>query len=406
MKIYSILMLVVFCSFTSELFASDFSVSGFGTISAVKTNNHSVEFIQNNRLPSGSGDSWEFDNDSVLGIQANYSYSKNIKFVGQLLSRRNHRNNYEPSIDWAYVLYKHNNNLSFRLGRFISPAFAASDYRNVNYSNLWVRPPVDFYSQATINNVDGVDVIYRDSIGDYTYQIQAYLGKYDLPFNGGSIIKFHHIAGINSTIELDSWAFRVGYMNADHSNYDGNGIPQPTTIRMTLAPGGLGVNLNPLAGTCSLSPAANLSCRELITNFPDIENFVVRSHRPFDLSNLALTYDDGTIVFQAELMHRKSESSLANAKAFYFISGYRINEFTPFIGFSAGETLTKKIYFATTPEYQKNIDAVLKRQNIITNDAPYYFNSVSKQNSVSLGVRWDFYEKMAFKLQFDKNETA
>lgn len=382
--------------------ASDFSFSGFGTVSAVKTNNENVEFIQNNRLPSGSADSWEYDNDTVLGLQAAYTISKKFKVVGQLLSRRNHRNNYEPSLDWGYLNYKHNNKLNFRFGRFISPVFLASDYRNVNYSNVWVRPPIDLYSQATINNIDGADLVYKDFIGDYTYQIQAYLGKYTLPFPNGGELDFHHMAGVNATIEIDSLSLRAGYMNGDHSYFSKDGIAQPTTLWMNVAQGGLGLNLSPLDATCPLAPAPGLKCADLISNFNSALDFSTRHHKAFDLTNLAAVYDDGSFLLQAELMHRKSASSLADAKAAYIISGYRWNSLTPYLGFSASETLTDKIYLQTSAAYQQVIDTVLQANNLVSVGQPYFQNSVTKQNTITAGVRWDFYQGFALKMQVDQ----
>lgn len=94
--------------------------------------------------------------------------------------------------------------------------FLNEDSRNVNYSNVWVRPVIDLYSKATINNVDGIDAIYSNFYGNLSYQVQAYAGKFDkLYFPRKSYIKFHCMAGLVGTVEYNSWTFRTGYMNAN-----------------------------------------------------------------------------------------------------------------------------------------------------------------------------------------------
>lgn len=389
--------------FSTASMASDFSFSGFGTISAVKTNNSDVEFIQNNRLPSGASDDWEFDNDTVLGLQGQYKFNDQWSAVVQLLSRRNEKNNFDPQVDWAYIKYNPEPNLSFRLGRFISPVFLASDNRNVGFSNIWVRPPIDIYSQSTINNIDGADVTYRGYFGDFDYSIQAYVGGYTLDFPGGGDIEFHHMAGLVGTLSYDSWTFRLAYMNADHSNHNSDGVVPDPNIFMVVTDDGLGFNVTP--DEACLFAENGESCADVITNLQSNIDYVKRSHRPFNLTNAAVVYDNGEYFAQGEFMHRRSASALSDAIGAYLTLGMRIGDFSPYVSYSFGKTLKETRYFELTPEYKAAVDAgVIAAGLDVANDytvSAFNFTS-NKQNTLTAGVRYDFAPNMALKLQVDK----
>ena len=372
--------------------SDDFKISGFATLSAVKTNKQNVEFIQNNTLPSGSEDHWRLDNDSVLGVQAQYKITDNLTGVVQLLSRRNYKNNYQPSLDWGYLSYKYNPNLRLRAGRFVSPVFLGSDTRNVNYSNVWVRPVIDLYSQSTINNIDGVDAIYSNFIGDgdISYQIQAYAGKFDkLYFPGETYIKFHHMAGLVGTVQYDSWTFRAGYMNAQHSVIDPEGNYVPGNMRMLVSTDySLGLTIDPDTTT-------------YVSNIDDVFETYQRKRRPFNLTSLAVVYDNGSYFGQFEWAHRKADSALANGIAAYGMVGYKFNSLTPYVGYSYAKSLTDNFVLDVDADVKASFDSQVAGLGSEPLDQYVVRNSNTRSNTITAGLRWDFYKKMALKMQFD-----
>ena len=380
--------------------SDDFKISGFATLSAVKTNKQDIEFIQNNTLPSGADDHWSFDNDTVLGIQGQYQISDKLSGVVQLLSRRNYKNNYQPSLDWAYISYKYNPNLRLRAGRFVSPVFLGSDTRNVNYSNVWVRPVIDLYSQATINNIDGVDAIYSNFIGDgdVSYQIQAYAGKFDkLYFPGKSYIKFHHMAGLVGTVQYDSWTFRAGYMNAQHSTISAEGDYVPGDMRMLVSTDyQLGLSIDPQSDNCAVG-----ACSDVVPNADDVFSIIQRKRRPFNLTSLAVVYDNGSYFGQFEWAHRKADSALSNGIAAYGMVGYRFDSLTPYVGYSYAKSLTENFKLDVDADIKASLDSQVVGLGSEPLDQYVVRNSSSRSNTITAGLRWDFYKKMALKMQFD-----
>ncbi len=371
-------------------------LSGFGTLSAVQTNNENIEFRSDNRLPSGTASSHEFDNDSKLGVQLSYRPTDKLQAVVQLLSRRNEDNSFKPSVDWAYIAYKPISSLSLRAGRFVAPVLMASDYRNVGYANIWVRPPTDVYNSATINNVDGIDAIYRGKLGSVSYSLQAYYGGYDLKFAGGSGIKFNHMAGLNLSAETGSWTFRVSHMDASHTNYQADGQAAPSTLFAVSQPQtGRGFRLNPAAASCA-SFSANIGCSQLFTNFDSVFNALRRDKKPFNITDLGLVYDNGNVVVQAEYMTRKSDSQLSNSSAYYLTAGYRFDRVLPYVSYSASKTDTRRYILNAAPQYQSLVD------QRFTQGAPYAQTSNTDNRTLSMGLRVDVAPSLALKFQLDQ----
>jgi hypothetical protein len=63
--------------------------------------------------------------------------------VVQAVSYYNHAGNYEPELTWAFISYAPVPDMKVRAGRLGWDVYMLSDSRNVGYSYLWVRPPVD-----------------------------------------------------------------------------------------------------------------------------------------------------------------------------------------------------------------------------------------------------------------------
>jgi hypothetical protein len=368
-------------------------LSGFGTLSAVQTDNANIQFRSDNRLPTGATNSHEFDNDSKLGVQLSYRPTDKLQAVVQLLSRRNEENSYNPSIDWAYLAYKPMSALTVRAGRFVAPVLMGSDYRNVGYANIWVRPPTDVYNSATINNVDGLDAIYRGELGPFSYSAQAYFGTYDLKFPNGAGIKFNRMGGLNLTAELGSWTFRASHMDARHTNYQADGLVAPSTLFAVSEPStGRGYRLNPAGASCNAGLGRNVGCSALFTNFDDVFGAMRRDHKPFNITDLGLAYDNGKMVMQAEYMMRKTDSLLSDGNAYYVTAGYRFGKLLPYVTYSGNKTDTRRL--TLTPS------AAIA--SVFTNGEPYVQSSNSDSNTLSLGLRVDVTASVALKFQLDR----
>ena len=65
--------------------------------------------------------------------------------------------------------------IALRAGRMGAPFFAVSDFRDVGFANVALRPPTDVYNQVPVSHFDGADASYQTntSIGTVTGQLEG-----------------------------------------------------------------------------------------------------------------------------------------------------------------------------------------------------------------------------------------
>ncbi|MDH5649933.1 MAG: porin [Gammaproteobacteria bacterium] len=127
-------------------------------------------------LQDGSfGNEVSFTTDSRIGIQLLADVNSNVSVTSQLFARADEEA-YNMSADWAFVTYKVNDPLSFRMGKIKLTTFLISDYYDVGYAYPWIRPPMEVYSSNPIETISGADILYRLNFGDNQLLIQPYFG--------------------------------------------------------------------------------------------------------------------------------------------------------------------------------------------------------------------------------------
>ncbi len=116
-----------------------------------------------------------FSNDSRFGIQISAKVNPKVDVTGQLLAR-GREDNYNLSADWAFVTYHVSDPLAVRGGKVKLTTFLISDYIEVGYAYPWIRPPQEVYSSNPISTINGVDMLLRLNLGDFTFLFQPYYG--------------------------------------------------------------------------------------------------------------------------------------------------------------------------------------------------------------------------------------
>jgi hypothetical protein len=136
--------------------------------------------------------------------------------------------------------------------------------------------------------------------------------------------------------------------------------------------------------------------------FPDIssEASYLRQHIAFKNNTIRyLTlggrYDNGIWVAQAELSHTKSDTNIMpHGNMGYLSLGRRMGDWTPYILFS--------FFRPTNDIYRKTSDWSAIGQQSFQDQAVYLINSMrTDQETYSAGVRWDFHNQAAVKIQWD-----
>lgn len=181
-----------------------------------------------------------FSNDSRLGIQISAKVNPKIEVTGQLLAR-GRENNYSLRADWAFLTYHASDRLALRGGKVKLTTFLISDYIEVGYAYPWIRPPQEVYTSNPISTINGVDMIWRLNLGDFTFLFQPYYGTSQgaqslvpqevvmgvptlagqplytvVPRSFGDVVyadfTADRMAGINLSVGTDIFTMRAGYL--------------------------------------------------------------------------------------------------------------------------------------------------------------------------------------------------
>ncbi|RZL36161.1 MAG: hypothetical protein EOP35_11595 [Rubrivivax sp.] len=339
----------------------EFKFSGFGTISAVHSNDRTSDFIGTLFQPNGAGhtSSTSLNPDTKLGGQVNAVFGDKLSAVLQVVTQHQYDNSYKPQVEWANIKYQLSPELSVRAGRIAAPSYLLSESRFVGYSYTWARPPVEAYGVLSITSNDGVDATWRSQVAGANNTLQGFVGKSSVKLAGGSTVKSKPSWGINDSVEIGSLTLRAGY-NAFKLD--------------------LGVaSVQPLLATATKLGLAAIADKYKLNGMN------------LSAVSLGATYDPGDWFATAELVDLKGTGFLSDARAWYASAGYRIGTLTPYATYS-------------TTKAGINAETGAGPLNAAITSTLYAFNATQKTSS--LGLRWDAMKSVALKAQYDHVTTG
>ena len=334
--------------------------SGFGTLGYVQTNTGLADFVSPAQS-SGASKDGSFNPDSKIGGQINAKANNVFSATVQAVSKYNEAGTWKPVVEWAFLKAQATPELAIRAGRIGLPFYMVSDYLNVDYSNLWVRPPLDVYGQVNFSHFDGADAIYQTSVGGTTLTGQVFYGETNTP--APVRIHSHQQVGLNLTAEFD------------------NGI----TVRLGRAQGKITIDstsLDGLVGTLSQY------------GFGTVGDELSVTKKSASFTGAGISYDHDNFVGSAEFTKRKTESYISSTTGWSLTGGYRLGKFTPYAVVSKLKVDSSNVD-DTIPAAQPyaplraGVEGLLAGQNVA-------------QKTDSLGLRWDAYKNIAVKAQYDR----
>ncbi len=334
--------------------------SGFGTIGYTRTSTDEGQFANPGQYGGVKKDGG-FTTDTLLGAQVNAKANDVFSATVQGIAVRNGKGTYQPQLEWAFVKAQVTPELSLRAGRMGTPFFMVSDYRHVNYSNLWVRPPVDVYGQVPVSHFDGGDLTYRTSIGSANITAQIYDGQSKAWVTGTHIVVGDQM-GITVSAEFDY------------------GI----TLRAGTSKGKITFGDPPLNGLPAMLSQ---------TPFASVGSQLVGDHVSF--SGVGASIDHENYVGNVEYTVRRSNNFVPDTTGWEVTGGYRIGKFTPFLTVSKVKiddtNVVNNIPTATQQLAMLHgiVDGVL-------------FGTSDSEHSEAVGLRWDVHQNIALKAQFDR----
>jgi len=334
--------------------------SGFGTLGYVQTNSDQADFVTTGQAAGASKDG-SFNPDSKIGGQVNAKANSVFSGTVQAVSKYTGQGNWKPSVEWAFLKAQATPDLAIRAGRIGLPFYMVSDYLNVNYSNLWVRPPQDVYGQVSFSHFDGADAIYQTSLGGTTLTGQVFYG--DTTQHQSVRIHSRHQIGVNLTAEFD------------------NGI----TVRLGRAQGKVTVDSTSLDGLVAILAT---------TPFAAVGEELSVVNKPASFTGAGISIDHDNWVGSAEFTKRKTSSYISSTTGWSLTGGYRFGKFTPFAVVSKLKVDSSNVNDtipAGVPQLaalRAGVEGLLLSQDLA-------------QKTDSIGLRWDAYKNIAVKAQYD-----
>lgn len=370
--------------------------SGFGSLGVAHANADGATFVRDITQPKGIGNRglyWE--QDSRLGVQGNLQLNDDLELVTQIVSRYRQGNDFHPEVTWAFVKYTPHDMVELRLGRIGFDGYPGADTRDVGYSYLWVRPPVEYFGTLLFPYEDGADIVLRHSIADGLLRAKLYTGI--TRQQASSLMQQREWAGglnlppIGSVQDLNKSRVTGGFLEYQDMHWTARLGMARTRIQKDFPQGSFNFR-QVMQGEAMLA--------QMNGNFPLLGALqelgagmqLAGKHTTFKAINLA--YEDGPLQTQLAFSRMDSNTPLTpNYKAGYASAGYRIGKLTPYVTTARIQTKHSQI-----PQRLGQLGA----SPMLTSVTHFMLESpMMDRHTWSVGVRYDIANNLALKMQLD-----
>ena len=373
------IVLIASCVATQRV-SADVTFNGFATIAVTTHSNDDILYrssLVNRPRPSPS-----LAPDSVLGGQLNYYISDRWDAVAQVVLQDPGDTSLSNYLEMAFIRYRPTRDWSFKAGRINSNLYMLSEFKPVGYAQIWSRPPLEFYSNASVvSNIDGIEVVHSQDIGNGFLELGVIAGQTQPRLKGSTgrlRADFEELISLSARYTWNEWQFKSTYARG---RVDDPLIPQFDVFEQQVA-----------AVPAFLWPQKD----EVISRFSgdgDIIQYLAGG----------MKYDDERWNIQAEVGTLDVDWLLFTSMRFgYFSAAYYYDEFTPFLAVSGAQSKDMDFRFAmpslpvgTPPELAVGIAGIITGSNTTITDL------LVDQYSLTAGINWHFYPSWVAKAQLD-----
>ncbi|GAB1259241.1 porin [Aurantivibrio plasticivorans] len=369
---------VLICS--SNIAFADFTWNGFLTVGGGIADPDEGETLE------GYEDTFTFQEDSVLGLQASSELSDKVTATVQVLAKGSRE--FEPEISWANISYNVNDDLMVRVGRYQMPLYLYSDYLKVSYAYHWISPPSDVYVDVA-SSQNGINVVYDKSFSFADVTAEFYYGSddADLSGTGGTdlVTEWRKQWGLVGTMAFDWVTVRLSY-NPVHLTVDGYGnVPLPAPLN----------NIDGLRAVLNSLPVGLVG-----TGASQVADDLAYEDDKLIYGSAALKLEPGNFLFVTEFTDLDYKSGPgADGNTWYVSGGYRFGDWMVHLTHSESDQdaadLSSKIPLIPTVT-----DGLIAAVDGVTG-----FYEIEKETD-SLGVRWNFSPGVAFKAEYADTEVT
>jgi predicted porin len=358
----SIILPLAFAWTPADAALPDIDFSGFGTAGFAVTDTGKAEFGRSQAQLTGVNDQGDVGLDSLMAVQATVHLNEMFSATAQTMVRRLFSTGFQLEVPVFFAKADLTRDLSVRVGRIQLPVFMISDYRQVGYSNTWLRPPVELYGMIPFDTNDGADMLYRTTLGPVDISAQAFYGKTDASISNGTTIQTRANWGVNVTATVGPLSVRAARNQSKFT---------------------------------STSTAVNqLLVQIAAAGFPDLANRLNPTNVPYKFTDFGFSLEEPHFTLQGEYAKQTVGGFLASVDAEYLLAGYRIQKWTPY-AMVARQKVTSARSDNTIPPVGPLLPLALAVNQLIN-------SFEADQHTVSAGLRWDLHESLDLKVQVDR----
>jgi len=345
------------------------SVGGFGTIGALYHDEDGLEYRRNVSQGSGAeAGEVDFATDTIGGLQLNAAWNQQLDAVVQGVTRLSADNDWDPELTRAFVRYNPNETIALRAGRIGWDVYPRADSRDIGYSQLTIRPSLEVFGVSPNEHYDGGELVLKRLLG-------------------GSVAGFTLFGGVPKG--------KIANADGSVSNLDGGRL---WGAHLEYAPGAWQLRLG--AGVFESDeapPLEGLAAGLRMTGVPEavaLGDDFARRERKIQFYVAGATYDEGPA--QLRLFAAQTRTEQVVYPEFYTaqaVGGYRLGALTPYASYS----------FIRNRDDIRGTGLPDQPQLAPLNAGAYAAQAASRYNqqTLALGLRWDFLPKLALKLQAD-----
>ena len=351
-------------------------VSGFATLASATADTRNHQFrTDRSQAEIAKKDGFAFKPLSLIGVQFDYSLSRDLDFVGQFVYREQDEQNLGSITQMAFLRYDITPSWQVRAGRLAADIFHFSDTRDVSIAYPWVKVPTEVYGIVPARSFDGADISYLKPYRDFNLLIKAFWGQGESDFtrNDYSPITFNDLRSIGIEFVAFDWSIAFKHTQTEAKNDNGDTAFVATSV----------AQLQPFWNGATTF-ANSLSLRGATIQYTSV--YLNRYLGDWEISGELSHIDSDSIALRHSLNGFVNLSYLYGAHTFYALYSFAKTDAYYLSQEQPGFPINK-----STSELATLVEEVAS-------------TLAHHQHSFSLGWRWDLKENLAFKVQLERTD--
>lgn len=368
---------------TSFQALSEINISGFGTIGLGTTADKDESLY-------GYDDDVDFKQDSLFALQVTSDLGDKIGITAQIIARGT--DDWDPAFEWAFISYDVSDNWRLLFGRQRAPQKLYSDFVDVGYAYHWISPPSGLYSPS-FDSFDGIGSIYNSTLGEFDSTLHLLLGRTaDNPF-GDAVSK------------IDISNYYLASYTLSNENYTARMALGQRDVLVTIP----GVDGDLAGGLVALGAGLDQALSTGIDYQGLADSIIIDDSTTVLTVALKADYDWGFAVAEWE-KNDYGDNFLGETDNWYVSAGIKDDAFVYHITYGASETMVNdldrlapisSVLNSIPPAFEAALAPLTVPFGQLVAGANSTLRSqIIDEKYITVGVRWDFHESAALKLEY------